>query len=121
MVLFRLLRHLRQYCGYCKTKVNVLNFFSFDLLLLRRAAFSGTKKRLFTGFQVMSGNHLKSLVTNRIAHTAEEPAIGENSTRLLRICRELLPFTMGCFICKMNYTGYLNICQEKSVIILHGF
>ena len=26
MVLFRLLRHLRQYCGYCKTKVNVLNF-----------------------------------------------------------------------------------------------
>jgi len=28
---------------------------------------------------------------------------------------------MGCFICKMNYTGYLNICQEKSVIFCTDF
>ena len=44
MVLFRLLRHLRQYCGYCKTKVNVLNFLVLICCYSRRAAFFGHKK-----------------------------------------------------------------------------
>lgn len=55
------------------------------------------KKDLPSGFDTsMYENHMKSLVTSQfLAHTAEDFPLGEKSTRLLRICHELLPLNMG--------------------------